>query len=87
MVFWACIAKFRTVTEDGLVTLDDSIVAMVGWLDHIPGLSRPAYPEELDPSISGNQYHVSDGCHRKSYLANMYVIFMLVFFMLHLFVF
>ncbi len=54
--------------------MDDSVIAVGGWLDHCVGLGRPAYQHEINPSVAGPQHHLSDECHRKTYILRMYVL-------------
>ena len=50
---------------------------MHGWLHHVPGLARPAYPHEIIANRLAGQVHLGDGCHRLSYIKNMWVISLL----------
>lgn len=65
------IAHYREVTEEGKAIVNDSVIAMHGWLHHVPGLARPAYPHEIVPNGPAEQVHLGDGCHRLSYVRNM----------------
>lgn len=54
------------------MVLNDSVIAMRGWLHHLPGLGRLAYPEEITSVPVTDQLHLSDGCHRYGFIKNMY---------------
>ena len=65
------VAHYREVTEEGKAIVNDSVIAMHGWLHHVPGLARPAYPLEILINGPAGQFHLADGCHRLSYIKNM----------------
>jgi hypothetical protein len=76
------LATYREVTEEGRAIVSDSVIAMRGWLHHVPGLGRPAYGhEEVRNGVAG-QIHLSDGCHRKSFIDSMYITLFLTLYCL-----
>lgn len=68
---------FREVTEDGLRILDNSVVAMGGWLEHVIGLARRPTKAEFaaNPKFAEcpNPVNLIDGNHRDVYIENLYV--------------
>ena len=72
--------NFKEVTQEGCEILDNSIVAIGGWLEHLVGVARPAEPHEYVANGPLEQVHLCDGNHRLVFNNRMYVLSVNLFF-------
>jgi hypothetical protein len=65
--------------------VDESVHAMVGWLEHLAGFMCKATVDELVINDGGEEFHIIDGHHREIFLKRLYHFYLNITHILFLF--